>query len=243
MEIKKKWILILFLTITIGLCFINNTYAQIIKIPKKNQNSICISKLITASLNGRWGIVDDTNKIYVPFLYDSIKYSICGKFNIYKNGKIGLVSDFGELTTDTITYKLEKVVKVLEPNFDSLIRKKLFIKAYRNNLMYIYWYDGSLLFPPAPINSKICRIKLNFIDYKKDNNAYRVLDKKMERFMIDSFMGKTIFTPIIFYNNKYYMLDPIKIPELSVPMTVSEIRLSKYFKRQVRKDKNHCCED
>jgi hypothetical protein len=189
-----------------------------------------------ASLNNKWGLIDDSNKIILPFVYDSINYQYVFEFKIYKNGKVGEAYQFG-ITEDTISSRYIQVLKIIPAIFDSVKSKVGFTLAYLNGLMSIYCFDGSVLFPIAK-KSKVCSVTLT--------HSFDFLDKKRER-LKKLHKKNPIYADfperLIFYKNKFYRLNTYMYPEFSNPITVSEVKLTQYFKKQIKKQNLLKCSD
>ncbi len=72
-----------------------------------------IQNLVFARKNGRFGIVDNQNRVFVPFEYDAIHQLEGGLIELVKKGKKGLL-------ITTTTYPL------IQPNYDELIPDSAF---------------------------------------------------------------------------------------------------------------------
>ncbi len=194
------------------------------------------SQFTIASLNNKWGLIDDNNKIILPFIYDSINYHYVFEFKIYKSGKVGVAYQFG-ITEDTINSRYIEVLKVIPAIFDSVKIKHGFTLTYSNSLMGIYCFDGSLLFPIAK-KSKVCSInpsyRYNFPDREKD---------RIKRLHKRNPLYANYLERLIFYKNQFYRLNTDMYPELSKPITVSKVKLTKYFKKQIKKQHLLECSD
>ncbi len=195
-----------------------------------------LTQFSIVSLNNKWGLIDDSSKIVLPFFYDSINYQYVFEFKIYKAGKVGVAYQFG-ITEDTITSRTIQVLKVIDPIFDSIKTKDGFTIAFSNGLMAIYCFDGSLLFPIAK-KSKVCSInpsyRYNFPDREKD---------RIKRLHKRNPLYANYLERLIFYKNQFYRLNTDMYPELSKPITVSKVKLTSYFKKQIKKQHLLECSD
>ena len=249
---------LLLLIIVLNLLYCKSINSQIIIKPWDKLGLREANSLDIASLNNKYGLVDDNNKIYLPFVYDSINYIDYASviFYLFKNGKKGFASQ--QEIVDSITKQSQHIVTKIDAIYDSIQTKRCFIKVYNKTDLYIYWFDGSLLFPYSKYNN-ICDIRLKFGEYdfpinskerKKYksnyksvkmayNYAYKIFNKN--KYIYDTKFGAQYYDHILFYNNKYYRINPIIDPYNYKPMTVTQIKLSRYFSKQVKKDKNHCC--
>ncbi len=189
-----------------------------------------ITQFSVASFNNKWGIIDDSNKVVLPFIYDSINYEYVFKFKLYKNGKVGLAHQFG-ITEDTVNSRYIQMLTVIKPNYDSIKIKSSFVIGYLDSLMSIYYFDGSLLFPQAK-KSKVCFInpdyRYNFPNKKRE---------RMEKLHKKNPIYADYLEVLIFYKNSFYRPSPATYPSFSKPTYVSKVRLTHYFKKRIKKQK------
>lgn len=75
--------------------------------------SLLLDGLIEAKQNGKWGFVNRTGKVVVPFQYDSAYWFTDGLAAVKQNGKWGFINREGRLVTP-IQYD------AVEPFFDGL---------------------------------------------------------------------------------------------------------------------------
>jgi hypothetical protein len=195
------------------------------------------SQFSIASLNNKWGLVDDSNNIKVLFIYDSINYNQFEfHFITYKNGKVGLISQYGT-NLDTIIAGITQIINIVEPAFDSISPIGV-LKCYRNDSMAIYAYDGGLLFPFSPVK-EICSFMTR--PHKKNaKNPYKVEKQNEKLFEKDSSYA-LIRELIFFYKNKYYRRKIQQFP-YTAPDKIEPVKLSKDFKQQIKEDGIMKCE-
>ena len=226
----------LLLLIVLNLLYSNNINSQIIikpwdKLGLREANSVNI-----ASLNNKYGLVDDNNKIYLPFVYDSINYEYIFKFKLYKNGKVGLASQYG-ITEDTINSRYIQVLKVIEPNYDSIKGIGSFFVAYKDSLMDIFYYDRTILF----LSNKISKVCVSYLTYGAGYKDKEV--KKIERLYKKNSNYATIPIQILIYKGNYYRPSAEAIPTFSKPTTLSKVKFTRYFKKQIKKQKIFECSE
>lgn len=187
-----------------------------------------IGQFSIASLNNKFGLIDDSNKIILPFIYDSINYKTRNAFNLYKNGKVGLASQYG-ITEDTINSRYIQVLKVIEPNYDSIKGIGSFFVAYKASLMDIFYYDRTVLF----LSNKISKVCVSYLTYGAGYKDKEV--KKIERLYKKNSNYATIPIQILIYKGNYYRPSAEAIPTFSKPTTLSKVKFTRYFKKQIKK--------
>ena len=239
----------LLLLIVLNLLYSNNINSQIIIKPWDKIGTKRTGSFNIASINNKYGLVDDNNKIYLPFEYDSIKYNTNineNFFFIYKNGKIGFAAQIGKY--DTITKKDRYIISQSEAKFDSIQLEFLFIRGYNNSSVTIYFVDGSLLFPPNNICSKIYRVQLKRTPFEETSKAYnrnrnmafKIYSPTKRKFVKQLKYKATDRSLVFFYCNKYYIFTQQKNPYDNLPTTFTEIKYSKYFRNYIKKNKDRC---
>ncbi|MEL7647354.1 MAG: WG repeat-containing protein [Sedimentibacter sp.] len=144
-----------------------------------------------AIMEGRYGVIDVTNKIVVPFIYDSIMNCYDG-FIVYKDEMAGFVNEEGNVILPVECYNISEVK-------DGYVTAVIEDKSGEHKYA-VYDLNGEEIVPPI----------YDYIDYYA-TDKYMLVNKGWYAYLINKETGKEMiadsnlhFTDVKYINDKYY---------------------------------------
>jgi hypothetical protein len=170
---------------------INSTTAEIVVPLEYDGIEYARNETAVAIKEGRYGVIDVTNKTVVPFIYDSIMNCYYG-FIVYKDEMAGFVNEEGNVVLPVECYNISEV----KDGFITAV-----IKDKNGEHKYaVYDINGEEIVPPI----------YDYINYYA-TDKYMLVNKGWYAYLIEKENGKEMladsnlhFTDVKYINDKYY---------------------------------------